>query len=138
MCNHIFSEKTPPHQFCGPVTAKWCAIYPDKEEKQLHGHHIPKILLYNCQASGLNPHLFSKIGTKDAKECSDRGYCNRQTGHCMCYSKFSSSDGMGGKGDMGDCGYYDWYDPPTNCTTATPVWGSTSALCSGERNRRKV
>ncbi|CAM9146187.1 unnamed protein product [Ectocarpus fasciculatus] len=92
----------------------------------------PSVAVYaKGHASGLNPHLFSQIGTKDAKECSNRGSCNRQTGHCMCYSKFSSSDGMGGEGDMGDCGYYDWHDPPTNCTTATPVWGSTSALCSG-------
>lgn len=50
----------------------------------------------------------------------------------MCYSKFSSSDGKGGAGDLGDCGYYDTSDPPTNCTTATPLWGSTEAICSGE------
>lgn len=51
----------------------------------------------------------------------------------MCYSKFRSSDGRGGEGDFGDCGYYDPGDPPLDCATATPVWGSESALCSGER-----
>ena len=50
----------------------------------------------------------------------------------MCYSKFSSSDGNGGAGDLGDCGYYDANDPPTNCTTVTPKWGSNEAICSGE------
>lgn len=84
------------------------------------------------QASSLNL-LSSQAGTKDAEECSARGLCNRFTGHCMCYSKFRSSDGRGGEGDLGDCGYYDQLDPPDNCATAVPVWGSTSALCSGER-----
>ncbi|CAM9293856.1 unnamed protein product, partial [Hapterophycus canaliculatus] len=83
------------------------------------------------QASGLNPYLFSRTGTKEAQECSDRGHCNRVTGHCMCYSKFRSSDGQGGEGNLGDCGYYDSFDAPKNCTTATPVWGSSAALCSG-------
>lgn len=74
----------------------------------------------------------SQTGTKEAQECSGRGYCNRQTGHCTCYSKFGSSDGKGAEGDRGDCGYYDPYDPPTNCSTVTPLWGSTAALCSGK------
>lgn len=84
------------------------------------------------QTSSLNS-LVSQAGTKSAEECSARGHCNRQTGHCMCYSKFRSSDGRGGEGDFGDCGYYDPGDPPLNCATAAPVWGSESALCSGER-----
>lgn len=53
----------------------------------------------------------------------------------MCYSKFRSSDGRGGEGDLGDCGYYDPADAPLDCATAVPVWGSDSALCSGERAR---
>lgn len=92
----------------------------------------------NPQASDLNPHLWSQGGTKDAQECSSRGYCNRLTGHCMCYSKFGSSDGQGNYGDLGDCGYYDPNDPPTNCTTATPLWGSTEAMCSGESSATMV
>lgn len=51
----------------------------------------------------------------------------------MCYSKFRSSDGRGGEGDLGDCGYYDPLDPPTDCATAVPLWGSAAALCSGEQ-----
>lgn len=82
--------------------------------------------------SELNPHLSSQEGTKETKECSGRGYCNQQTGHCLCYSKFGSSDGNGGPGKRGDCGYFDPDDPPMNCSTATPLWGSVSALCSGE------
>ncbi|CAM9774795.1 unnamed protein product, partial [Laminaria digitata] len=83
------------------------------------------------QASTLNPHLWSQAGTKHAQECSGRGYCNRVTGNCMCYTKFSSSDGSRWPGSLGDCGYYDESDPPTNCTTVTPRWGSTEAICSG-------
>lgn len=86
----------------------------------------------NPQASNLHPNMWSQVGTKEATECSGRGYCNRQTGHCLCYNKFGSSDGKGGSGDLGDCGYYSPYDPPMNCSIATPLWGSRSAVCSGE------
>lgn len=97
----------------------------------------PRTQTRNNQASSLNSGLSSQTGTKSAEECSTRGHCNRQTGHCMCYSKFRSSDGRGGEGDLGDCGYYDPSDPPVDCATAVPVWGSDSALCSGERAWRE-
>ncbi|CAM9473810.1 unnamed protein product, partial [Choristocarpus tenellus] len=79
----------------------------------------------------LSPYISSKEGTKVVEECSGRGYCNRLSGHCLCYSKFLSSNGKGGPGSLGDCGYYDASDPPTNCTSALPLWGRTSAMCSG-------
>ncbi|CAM9329921.1 unnamed protein product, partial [Discosporangium mesarthrocarpum] len=79
----------------------------------------------------LNPHLSSREGTKIAEECSGRGYCNRVTGHCDCYSKFLSSDGKGGPGALGNCGYFEDSDPPTNCTSALPLWGNTIDQCSG-------
>lgn len=92
----------------------------------------PPPLTHSFQESELNPHLVSQIGTKTAQECAGRGYCNHQTGHCMCYSKFESSDGKGGPGALGDCAYFDPDDPPMNCSTATPLWGHDAALCSGE------
>ena len=94
------------------------------------GRHLYSVL--SSQASVLSPHLRSIMGTKLAEECSNRGFCNRITGHCMCYSKFFSSDGKGGSGDLGDCGYYDPTDPPIDCSTAMPLWGFTEDVCSGE------
>lgn len=94
---------------------------------------VPRTQPRTYQASSLNPLLSSQTGTKNAEECSARGHCNRQTGHCMCYSKFRSSDGRRGEGDLGDCGYFDPLDAPVDCAMAVPVWGTNSALCSGER-----
>jgi hypothetical protein len=39
------------------------------------------------------------------QECSGKGYCDRSTGVCNCWSSWGSSDGLGNRGTRGDCGY---------------------------------
>lgn len=40
------------------------------------------------------------------KQCSGHGYCNRDTGECICRERWSSSDGFGNLGTRRDCGFY--------------------------------
>ena len=44
-------------------------------------------------------------GTKEYKECSGRGLCDRAAGTCACFAGFASSDGQSGPGERPDCGY---------------------------------
>lgn len=44
-------------------------------------------------------------GTKEALECSQMGTCDRQTGQCMCFDGYASSDADGRRGTRGDCGF---------------------------------
>ena len=52
--------------------------------------------------------LYSRKGTTESAECSNRGTCERETGNCLCYPGFGSSNGNGMQskaGTRGDCGY---------------------------------
>ena len=49
--------------------------------------------------------LVSVVGTTENEPCSNRGLCDRTTGRCMCFPRYSSSDGLGNSGDLDDCGY---------------------------------
>ena len=79
---------------------------------------------------GFNVTLTSTAGTGTLYECSNQGYCNRETGVCECLHAIDSdgsilyaaegSDGSGGEGVRPDCGYIAVL--PTNCT---------ETLCSG-------
>jgi hypothetical protein len=44
-------------------------------------------------------------GHRIAKECSDNGLCDENTGLCSCFEGFDSSDGNGNPGGQDDCGY---------------------------------
>ena len=48
---------------------------------------------------------FSFIGGRQQVECSNRGYCDYETGLCECFEGFRSSNGLGGNGSIPDCGY---------------------------------
>jgi hypothetical protein len=52
-------------------------------------------------------------GTKEMIECAGRGICQTNTGTCVCFSGFGSSDGMGNPGQTGDCGYIEPIVPLT-------------------------
>ena len=41
----------------------------------------------------------------ESAECSNRGTCDRTTGHCSCFPGFCSSNGTGFAGTVGDCGF---------------------------------
>ena len=41
----------------------------------------------------------------ESAECSNRGVCDRATGHCSCFAGFCSSNGTGYAGTAGDCGF---------------------------------
>lgn len=47
----------------------------------------------------------SVTGTKEVKECSGRGWCDRASGTCYCHAGFGSSNGLGASGGRGDCSY---------------------------------
>jgi len=50
--------------------------------------------------------------TKEDVECSNRGFCNHDTGTCTCLDGYASSDGNGNLGTRGDCGaFYEWPKP---------------------------
>ena len=55
--------------------------------------------------STYNSGIASRTGTKEAKECSNRGVCNRLTGECACHPNYASSNGAGAAGSIPDCGY---------------------------------
>ncbi|CAM9660147.1 unnamed protein product [Choristocarpus tenellus] len=61
--------------------------------------------VYDSDGIGYN----SVKGTKENKECSNRGLCDSEQGICACYDTnddiFASSDGYNGPGTRGDCGY---------------------------------
>ena len=48
--------------------------------------------------------LVSFAGTTEDVECSGRGLCDRDSGVCVCFPGYASSDGVGGVGTQGDCG----------------------------------
>jgi len=49
--------------------------------------------------------LESWNGTTENDVCSNRGLCNEDTGRCLCFPDYHSSDGAGNKGDRMDCGW---------------------------------
>jgi len=71
----------------------------------------------------------TQTGTKEATECSGRGYCDRDTGTCVCYADYFSSDGKGtnAAGDTGDCSYAS--SLPTVCPGDEEC--SAHGTCSG-------
>ena len=46
-------------------------------------------------------------GTKEDVECSNRGFCDYETGHCQCIRGHSSSAGNNSIGNRRDCGRED-------------------------------
>jgi hypothetical protein len=92
------------------------------------------------EASVLDPTQVSVSGTREHVECSDHGECNRVTGACMCYSGYTSSDGLGSYGTTGDCGYQytvnvtvdvNGTDVTTGCPYVYNGVNTTKLFCSG-------
>jgi len=52
-------------------------------------------------------------GTKEVLECAGRGICETNSGTCLCFQGYGSSDGMGNPGQTGDCGYIEPIVPLT-------------------------
>ena len=71
-------------------------IYIDHPHPHLypHPHPHPDITVVEYQR-----------GTREYQECSGRGLCDRDTGQCVCFDGFSSSNGQGDPGERPDCGY---------------------------------
>ena len=64
--------------------------------------------LLHVASGGASMHgVVSVAGSREAKECSGRGVCNRNTGVCDCFPGYASSDGgnTNSRGNRGDCGY---------------------------------
>jgi hypothetical protein len=64
--------------------------------------------LLHVASGGASMHgVVSLAGSREAKECSGRGVCNRNTGVCDCFPGYASSDGgnTNSRGNRGDCGY---------------------------------
>jgi hypothetical protein len=49
--------------------------------------------------------ISSRSGTKENAVCSNKGFCNYDTGVCQCLRGYASSDGLGKSGTRGDCGH---------------------------------
>ncbi len=66
-------------------------------------------------------------GTKSNLECGgpEMGFCNRDTGLCMCHTRQESSDGDNNAGSRGDCGYYNKHRVINSTRTITTVTGET-------------
>ncbi len=83
------------------------------------------ITTYNDGAySMVDPHIESAKGTKEHVECSNRGFCNYNSGICRCLPGFQSSDGYGNTGHRGDCGYR--YANDIDVTTRDALYNSSA------------
>lgn len=55
-----------------------------------------------------NAVFMSRVGSKEADVCANRGLCSFTDGICACYNTngdaYGSSDGYGAAGSRGDCG----------------------------------
>ena len=78
--------------------------------------------------SGDGATLLSTEGTKESIACSGRGTCEAETGTCVCYTGFGSSNGRGDAGQRGDCGHD--RDPITSCP-GIGIECSGHGVCSG-------
>lgn len=77
------------------------------------GSHIPLLQITDDQVTNVvdifSSLSFSRIqrGSDDGLlECSGHGDCDVNTGRCMCYPFYGTSDGQGNPGVRGDCGYH--------------------------------
>eukprot|EP00941_MAST-03F_sp_MAST-3F-sp1_P004447 g4447.t1 len=73
---------------------------------------------------------YSRTGTKENAECSNRGTCNTSTGVCTCEAGFIESDMKGGAGNVRNCAYKDPAVTISECAMGKPT-PSTFAVCSG-------
>lgn len=68
--------------------------------------NIPSLQLKNMTLSPTNS-LYIDAGVNPMSylyECGGRGECNKLNGRCLCWDKWSTSDGFGNDGILGDCG----------------------------------
>jgi hypothetical protein len=85
--------------------------------------------------SKINTDMQARKGTKEYIPCSGQGICNATGGTCSCYTRYGSSDGMGGSGTRGDCGFEKygfadiWLADGTVLNTSCPVIDGN--MCSG-------
>lgn len=70
--------------------------------------------------------------TKEADDCSNRGWCDTTKGICTCYTGYETSNGEGASGNRGDCGFAS--SPITECPGVTSCSGH--GVCSGDPEYR--